>query len=136
MTSPQSGSISLKIVHGKMECWGSKADMSLILFFGMCPPYKTRSQSAKSSIPTFQYSTAPRHRSATPAIFECYCMAFTFLEVESAVFAVRPCFFMSAEKFDRCMPTCLAAWAILPSAAARAFCRNAFSIFPKLFSSR
>ena len=60
-------------------------------------------------------------RSETPVIFKYYCMAFLSLEVESAVFAVRPCFFIRAEKFDRCMPTCLAAWAILPSATERAF---------------
>jgi len=41
---------------GKMEYWGSKSDLSLILFSGPCHSYKNRSQSAKPSTPSFHYS--------------------------------------------------------------------------------
>jgi hypothetical protein len=41
-----------------MEYWGSKADDGLILFSDPCHPCKNRSNSAKSSVPTFQYSLA------------------------------------------------------------------------------
>ena len=42
-----------------MEYWELKTDDGLILFTDACHPYKNRSRSIKSSIPTFQYSIIP-----------------------------------------------------------------------------
>ena len=38
-----------------------------------------------------------------------------------------PCFFISAEKLERCMPTWAAAWVMFPEAVFRAFSMKAFS---------
>jgi hypothetical protein len=66
LISPQRGGVYLRLRMeywngGIMEYWESKADDSLILYSAPCHPNKNRSNSAKPSIPTFQYSIIPWH---------------------------------------------------------------------------
>jgi hypothetical protein len=57
----------------------------------------------------------------TPGTGHFYFIESSGFEVVFVEFADKWCFFMRAEKFGLCMPTRLAAWVILPSAAERAF---------------
>jgi hypothetical protein len=54
-----------------LEQWkiGKKTDNGLILNSDLCRLYKNRSNSAKPSIPTFQYSIIPWHMIKAKPIF-------------------------------------------------------------------
>jgi hypothetical protein len=52
-----------------MEYWGPITDDGLILFSDSCHPYKSKSNSAKTSIPSFQYSIIPQHMHIAQSIF-------------------------------------------------------------------